>query len=86
MAPTPKRHYCYANSPKIVKLDKGKLTGWKKDETSTKKTAVQYRDAQGRNRYKGTKNLKSTERLDSIWFIKFWKLIYGGFIEFNIGI
>lgn len=63
-APTPKRHYCYCNSPAIVALDKGKLTGWKNIEKSDKnKTAVQYKNSTGKVCFKGTKALKRTEWL-----------------------
>lgn len=67
LAPTPKRHYCYANTPEIARLDRGKLTGWKATKKPEKyKTAQQYRDSKGILRYKGTAGLKRTETLDII--------------------
>ena len=64
-APTPKRHYCYANSSRIYKLDKGKLTGWKRSANYDQvKTAVQYTDSRGKRRWTGTRALKRTECLD----------------------
>jgi hypothetical protein len=66
MACTPKRHYGYSNSPCIRELDRGKLTGGRKRDPKLKvQTAVQYRDGNGILRYKGTKNLRKTETLDS---------------------
>ena len=49
-APTPKRQ-----------IDKGVLQGWKIKSTST--PVVKYRDSQGREKYKGTKDLRKTEKL-----------------------
>jgi len=63
-APTPKRHYAYSNSKAIHKIDKGVLQGWKPKKEKVK-TAERYVDASGRQRYKGTKQLRSTETLDS---------------------
>ena len=60
-APTPKRHWGASNSPLIRKIDKGVLQGWNKKSTST--PVVKYRDAQGREKYKGTKDLRKTEKL-----------------------
>ena len=62
--PTPKRHYAYSNSKAIHRIDKGVLQGWKPKEKKVV-TAERYRDASGRRRYKGTKQLRSTETLDS---------------------
>ena len=68
MACTPKRHYGYSNSPVVLELDKGKLTGWRKRDKKLKvETAVQYRDRKGILRYKGTKNLRKTEKLEQIY-------------------
>lgn len=61
---TPKRHYCYSNSPAVVRLDKGKLQGWKRDkDPDAPKTAVAYIDRHGIQRFKGTAALKRTEML-----------------------
>ena len=61
---TPKRHYAYCNSHYIHRLDKGVLQGWKKHKDQKVVTAVHYTDASGKKRYKGTKQLRSTETLD----------------------
>ena len=65
-SPTPKRHYCYSNSKAIHKIDKGVLQGWKQKQPREKKvTTVQhYTDGSGRQRYKGTSQLRATETLD----------------------
>ena len=70
-APTPKRHWGASNSPLIRKIDKGVLQGWKIKSTST--PVVKYRDSQGREKYKGTKDLRKTEKLG--WWINV------GFVE-----
>lgn len=59
-ADTPKRHYAYGNSKAIKKIDKGKLAGWK-PKASKVVTAQHYVDKSGKKRYKGTKQLRSTE-------------------------
>lgn len=63
-APTPKRHYGYANTPVVLNLDKGKL---KKSDRKPKedriKTADAYVDRNGVKRYKGNANLRPTEIL-----------------------
>lgn len=58
-ARTAKRHYCYANTPSILRIDKGKLTGWK----NKVKSADRYIDGSGKKRYKGNANLRATENL-----------------------
>lgn len=60
---TAKRHFAFSNSPAISKLDRGRLTGWKKLPPQ-KQTARHYRDRKGRRRYQGTSQLKKTEFLD----------------------
>lgn len=62
-ADTPKRHYAYGNSKAIKKIDKGKLAGWK-PKASKVVTAQHYVDKSGKKRYKGTKQLRSTETLN----------------------
>ena len=63
-APTPKRHYGYANTNKIVLLDKGKLRA---DQRAPKekrvKTCDSYVDKHGVKRYKGNANLRPTQNL-----------------------
>ena len=66
---TPKRYYAYCNSHYIHRLDKGVLQGWKKHKDQKVVTAVHYTDASGKKRYKGTKQLRSTETLDLYQFL-----------------
>ena len=58
---TPKRHYGYANSPVIHRIDRGKLQGWKNRGVKKVETAQKYKDKGGKDRYKGTPSLRSTE-------------------------
>ncbi|CAK9101508.1 Uncharacterized protein SCF082_LOCUS47470 [Durusdinium trenchii] len=58
---TPKRHVAFANSCEILNLDKGKLVGWKKTEKTKVKTVEHYQDRHGKQRWKGTSKLRSTE-------------------------
>ena len=66
-APTPKRHYLYANSNAIHRLDKGQLTGWKVIKAELKKKGLQkdlvekYVDSKGVRRWKGSAALRSSE-------------------------
>lgn len=60
---TPKRHVAFANSCEILNLDKGKLVGWKKTEKTKVKTVEHYQDRHGKQRWKGTSKLRSTEFL-----------------------
>lgn len=58
---TSKRHYCYSNSPEILRFDKGVLSrGWNSSSPKVA-TAKKYIDKQGKCRYQGTSNLKKTE-------------------------
>ena len=59
---TPKRHYGYANTTAIHKIDKGVLQKWKSRGKKVV-TAERYVDKSGKARYKGTKSLRSTESL-----------------------
>ncbi len=65
-AETPKRHWGAGNTPIIRKLDKGVLQGWKKSSKTT--PVVKYVDGKGKQRYKGTSDLRKTENLDWIYF------------------
>lgn len=61
-----KRQYAYANSPAIRRLDKGKLQMIKArlEKSGNKaKTRRAHPDKNGKLRYHGTKELKSTETL-----------------------
>lgn len=63
-AMSPKRHYMWANSREILKVDKGKLSGWRNDQRRPKRrTCVQYESADGKKRFHGTSELKKTEFL-----------------------
>ena len=61
-SPTPKRHVLYSNSPGISWFDLGKLRR-RVLKRNQNKTCVQYRDAAGKLRFKGTRHLKKTELL-----------------------
>ena len=61
-----KHQYAYANSPAIRRLDKGKLQMIKArlEKSGNKaKTRRAHPDKNGKLRYHGTKELKSTETL-----------------------
>ena len=62
--PTPKRHYAYSNSSAVLRLDRGKLSGWKTSKKQGQvKTAVTYKNGQGKSCYKGTAALRKSEYL-----------------------
>ena len=61
---TSKRHYCYSNSPEILKFDKGVLPRNWNSSSSKVATAHHYVDKKGKRRYKGTNSLKKTESRD----------------------
>ena len=69
---TPKRHYMFANSPHISKINLGRLKGWrvKKNILKEKGQAIdlvdQYVDKSGKRRYKGNKQLRGSELLEHI--------------------
>ena len=62
-ADTPKRHYLYSNSARTHTLDRGRLVGWKR-VAPEKQTARRYKDASGKARYVGTKQLRDTQPLE----------------------
>lgn len=65
-APTAKRHYGYANSPVVRRLDRGTLQRTKHGSDQQKiQTCEKYYDGSGKLRYKGTRHLKGTEPLAS---------------------
>lgn len=65
-APTAKRHYGYANSPVVRRLDRGTLQRTKHGSDQQKiQTCEKYYDGSGKLRYKGTRHLKGTEPLSS---------------------
>ena len=79
---TPKRHYGYANSPVIHRIDRGKLQGWRDRGVKKVETAHKYKDKGGKNRYKGTASLRSTESLETTFINIFlvtliWALPHG---------
>lgn len=55
---TPKHHYGWSNHQNILKVDKGKLVGWKSKGV---RTVEQYRDKTGKRCWKGTPQLKKSE-------------------------
>ena len=59
---TPKRHWGAGNSTLISRLDKGVLQGWKKKKGGPT-PVLKYIDSQGVKRYKGTADLRKTEKL-----------------------
>ena len=69
---SPKRHYAFANSVHIRGLFAGKLMGWVKHkeekERHGKKVGLvdKYVDKNGVKRWKGNKNLRSSEMLACI--------------------
>jgi hypothetical protein len=62
-ARTAKRHYAYANSPTVLKIDRGKLQMSTIPRDNKPVTCEKYRDRNGKLRFKGTKKLKQTEIL-----------------------
>ena len=66
---TPKRHYGFANSWHIGKLNLGRfsMNQWLKVKEKLKAAGkhsdlvVKYKDAQGRTRWKGTKKLRASQ-------------------------
>lgn len=67
--PTPKRHYGFANSAFISKLDLGKfdMKKWLKKKQALKDAGnhhdlvIKYKDAKGRTKWKGTSKLRASE-------------------------
>ena len=70
---TPKPHYAYGNSAVLLKLDKGKLKGWKQQAQQegrpSQKTCETYMNSKGQKCFKGTTFLKKTEILDLDWYL-----------------
>ena len=65
-ARTPKRHYIYANTTAIGKLNKGRLTFRKRKPTRVE-TVRKYKNKDGKACYAGTNKLQATE---SLWLQK----------------
>ena len=65
--PTPKPHYAYSNSRHVGRLNQGKLEGWSQKKKSLenqglgKKLVTKYIDGKGKERWKGTRELQSSE-------------------------
>ena len=72
-ARSPKRSVAISNSSAIGGLDRGPLRNWKKIKAWLGKRAVQtckrYKDAKGKRRWVGTKELRSTEKLCSTFIL-----------------
>lgn len=60
-APSPKRHICYSNSAWVERFNIGRLKGWKKSMNQDQRNTVEYRDANGKKRFHGSRNLRKTE-------------------------
>ena len=63
--PTPKKHYAYSNSHHVSRLWRGRLTGWVKhvqQHGRKKKLTETYVDKKGKKCYKGSADLRSSER------------------------
>lgn len=58
---TAKRHIGFGNSHVIRQLDRGRLHMDVAKGHTKVKTCEKYKDRHGRDRYKGTRHLKSTE-------------------------
>lgn len=67
--PSPKRTLCWSSRPEIQHLWVGKLTKKVRSAQKAKypefKSTVKYKDKDGRTRFKGSKSLKSTQKLGS---------------------
>ena len=62
LSATPKRTKCWSSSPSIAALNLGPITKQAIKACTVKSTDV-YVDKRGKKRYKGNKNLKSTQSL-----------------------
>lgn len=88
-APTPKRHYGYSNSDRVLLLDKGKLRKHQRTPKSNRlKTADVYWDRNGVKRYKGNANLRPTQNLVEkaavLFMFKVAQYLYRKYVQFNI--
>ena len=65
--PTPKPLFAFSNSRHVEKLNKGQLKGWVnqkkalKDSGKSKDLVIKYIDGNGKRRYKGSSELRSSE-------------------------
>lgn len=62
--PTPKKHYCYSNSPWVKRLWQGRLLGWQKvpkAEREQRRTTDVYTDRSGKRRWEGNPRLRQSE-------------------------
>ena len=55
---TPKRHFAYSNSDCVLRLNRGKLRGWKRAVSGH---TVKHYVKNSKKKYVGTKHLKTTE-------------------------
>ena len=84
-APTPKRHYGYANSSKVNLLDKGKLHAHQRlPKDQRVRTADAYTDARGVKRYKGNANLRPTQNLVTLQQNMFFYINYSNIEQGNL--
>ena len=75
--PTPKRHVAWSNSAVISSLDLGRLKGWSKFLDDKKKSGEEqvklvekYIDKKGKQRWKGSKALKSSESSPQLFVVQ----------------
>ena len=86
-ASSPKRHVIFSNSPHVSKLSMGRLLGWKAASNQGRKPCRSYIGKDGKRRFNGTRHLKGTENLISIWGA--WdttgKLVECDIVSFSFG-
>ena len=65
-APTPKRHYLWANCIVVTKLDRGRLhlVSWRRANKNRPETCKKYKNKAGKSCWAGTPSLRKTEWLD----------------------
>ena len=66
-ASSPKRHVIYSNSRHVAKLNLGPLQGWRAAMNKGKKPCRTYQGKDGKKRFHGTRYLKRTEKLVSMF-------------------
>jgi hypothetical protein len=66
-ASSPKRHVIFSNTPHVAKLSLGRLLGWNAAMNKGKKPCRTYQGKDGKKRFHGTRHLKRTEKLVSMF-------------------
>lgn len=64
---SPKRHVIFSNSSHVSKLSMGRLLGWKAASNHGRKPCRSYKGKDGKRRFHGTRHLKRTEKLVSMF-------------------